>query len=524
MATTDDDGAYSVTNLPEEEYTVTPSRLETIFTPPSRTVDVNQTVGNASGVDFTAQARVYSIAGTITDAGGAPLAGVTVTTLGKQTTTAAGGTYKFTGLLAGSYTVTPSLAEYSFTPANRVVAVNQTAGSATGIDFQGAVRTYSVGGRVTSGGTGLAGVAMTLTGGATTTTAADGTYQFAGLTAGTYTVTPALDEYLFTPTSRDATVNDTAGNATGVSFTATVRTYSLSGRVVTGTGQPLSAVLIQVGTQSVSTDGAGRYTVGGLRAGDYTVTPSLSEYDFTPETRSVELDEDTGNATGVDFVAEPETYSISGRTTGPAGGGIGGVQVTAGGRTATSAANGDFTIDGLVAGRYMVTPFKAELTFAPTASTVAVNETAGDATGLLFIGVRSTYTITGAVSTEGRVPIAGVPHHRGQRDEQRHRDHGRGWRLHLHRSGRRDLPADPVTDRVQLQPGLPDQGRELRHRQPQWRRTSPARRTPTRCPARSRPRATYLFRECRSRPVGATAPPEPTGPTSSPACPSAHGQ
>ena len=65
-------------------------------------------------------------------------------------------------------------------------------------------KTYSVGGTVFSGGNRLAGVTMTLSGAgsATTVTDANGNYGFGGLDAGTYTVTPSLAGYLFTPAYR----------------------------------------------------------------------------------------------------------------------------------------------------------------------------------------------------------------------------------------------------------------------------------------------------------------------------------
>lgn len=75
-----------------------------------------------------------------------------------------------------------------------------------------------------SNGRGLGGVTMTLlntTSGATstTTTAGNGSYSFANVTTGfTYRVTPTLNRYTFTPTSRDILVN---GNVSGVNFAGT---------------------------------------------------------------------------------------------------------------------------------------------------------------------------------------------------------------------------------------------------------------------------------------------------------------
>jgi len=84
---------------------------------------------------------------------------------------------------------------------------------------------YSISGTV-SGAT-QSGVTMTLTGAssASTTTASDGTYSFAGLSAGSYTITPSKTGYTFSPTTRTPTIS--SADITGQDFTASA--------VVTGT-------------------------------------------------------------------------------------------------------------------------------------------------------------------------------------------------------------------------------------------------------------------------------------------------
>ncbi|MEW6418138.1 MAG: Ser-Thr-rich GPI-anchored membrane family protein [Nitrospirota bacterium] len=79
--------------------------------------------------------------------------------------------------------------------------------------------TFLISGTVTSGGTGLGGVTMTLSGAANaiTTTAADGSYSFAGLSNGNYTVTPTLAGYVFSPSNRPVTI--AGANVTGQNFT-----------------------------------------------------------------------------------------------------------------------------------------------------------------------------------------------------------------------------------------------------------------------------------------------------------------
>ena len=67
---------------------------------------------------------------------------------------------------------------------------------------------HSIIGQVTENSVGLSGITMTLSGAAsaTTTTASDGTYSFADLADGSYTVTPGMDGYTFSPTSIDVTI------------------------------------------------------------------------------------------------------------------------------------------------------------------------------------------------------------------------------------------------------------------------------------------------------------------------------
>ncbi len=88
--------------------------------------------------------QAYSISGTVTDEGGSGLGGVLFTLSGDAsatTSTDASGGYTFADLADGAYTVTPSLAGYSFDPTSRNVTIagSDVAGqdfsaSATGAD------------------------------------------------------------------------------------------------------------------------------------------------------------------------------------------------------------------------------------------------------------------------------------------------------------------------------------------------------------------------------------------------------
>jgi alpha-tubulin suppressor-like RCC1 family protein len=80
--------------------------------------------------------------------------------------------------------------------------------------------TWSITGTVSSGGTPLAGVTVSLSGPSSGvyTTDSNGNYSFGGLSPGTYTVTPSLAGYTFVPTSRPAYLY--GNNAEGFNFNA----------------------------------------------------------------------------------------------------------------------------------------------------------------------------------------------------------------------------------------------------------------------------------------------------------------
>ncbi len=215
--------------------------------------------------------------------------------------------YSFSGLASGSYTVTPSLKGYTFTPTS--ITANLSNGNLIGRNFVAtslAAATYSISGTVTtSGGSALSGVTMIISGAATgsTTTDNNGNYSFTGLANGTYTVTPSPNGYTFSSTSITVTISN--GNISGQNFTGTSNasaTYSISGKVLTSGGSPIAGVTVTLSgaaSASTSTSGNGTYTFAGLANGAYTITPSKNKYTFSPTSISFSIS--GANVTGQNF-------------------------------------------------------------------------------------------------------------------------------------------------------------------------------------------------------------------------------
>jgi uncharacterized protein (TIGR03437 family) len=152
--------------------------------------------------------------------------GATIALTGTSTATTtanASGTYSFSGLANGSYTVTPSMSGYTFSPVSAAVTVSGA--NVTAAAFTATPQTWSITGGVGTSGSG-ATIALTGTSTATTTANASGAYSFSGLANGSYTVTPSLTGYTFSPASAAVTVSGV--NVTVAAFTPTAIPASIT--------------------------------------------------------------------------------------------------------------------------------------------------------------------------------------------------------------------------------------------------------------------------------------------------------
>jgi O-glycosyl hydrolase len=223
--TADTNGYYSFAGLANGSYTVTPSKDGCTFSPASRNVTIN---GANQTANFTAAAQTWTISGAIAPSAGGSGATVTLARDGTTitTTTADGsGSYLFSGLVNGTYTVTPSKAGFLFTPASQNVTINGAA--VTGVNFSVSPQPGVISGTISPASNG-AGATLTLSGAASATTTADssGNYGFSGLADGTYTITPSKPSVVFNPTSQNVTLN--GAGVVGVNFSATAFTPNLT--------------------------------------------------------------------------------------------------------------------------------------------------------------------------------------------------------------------------------------------------------------------------------------------------------
>jgi photosystem II stability/assembly factor-like uncharacterized protein len=277
--TPDANGNYQIewANPPQGTYELTATAIDNSGL--SRGAVITITIGPAS-------TPVYAIGGTVRDAGGSPMSGVSVSlgnSLSATATTGADGSYLFSDLKGGgNYSVTASRAGYSFTPSQHVfnnLGANQTA------NFNGARNSYPVSGQIKDNhNVGLASVTINVSGGQTNTifyTDANGNYSFQLPAGDSYTLTPTLVNYTFAPVSQS--FNNLSASQTA-NFTGTRNTHGISGRVLSN-GITLGGVTVTLtGSQTgtATTDPSGYFSFNLPAGGTYTITPSHSDYSFSP--------------------------------------------------------------------------------------------------------------------------------------------------------------------------------------------------------------------------------------------------
>lgn len=130
-ATADTSGNYVFPNLGNGMYAVTPNKPGFAFTPASQSFTISG--ANWTIAPFTA-VQTWTLSGTITPASlgsGTPV--ILTGPVNLTTKVDTSGNYSFSGLVNGSYTVSPSQSGVTFTPPNRSVPINGN--NMSGINF-----------------------------------------------------------------------------------------------------------------------------------------------------------------------------------------------------------------------------------------------------------------------------------------------------------------------------------------------------------------------------------------------------
>jgi protocatechuate 3,4-dioxygenase beta subunit len=329
--TTGAGGSYSFAGVAPGSYTVSVTKLAGDTFSTTGTTAVTTSSGSAVTATPIGEYAPGTVTGTVfNDLNGngteqAPengLSGQTVellsgTTIVATTTTATNGTYSFAGVAPGSYTVqVVKAAGETFSPTgslpNSIVsttgaaAVTLASGGTAVVnagEYQAATVTGTVfndinkDGVQETGDTGLSGQTVKLLNGttvvATTTTGATGTYSFAGIAPGSYTVqvvAPAGDT--FSPTGTSSTLPDSAVTAAGTAAVtlasgSTIAVNAGEYAAPVGTGTISSMVFfdgLADGTYHVGDPGVEGVTVkllSGTTVVATTTTTSNGTYSFT---------------------------------------------------------------------------------------------------------------------------------------------------------------------------------------------------------------------------------------------------
>jgi M6 family metalloprotease-like protein len=258
----------------------------------------------------------HALTGYLAYANGSRVIGATVALSGDsvaETTTDSLGRYVFAVNAGGNYTITPTKANSTLSPASWSY-VNVTSDQVH--NFAAAKITRTVSGTVTSSGVPVSGASIIIgncpNGGnyvGSTSTDQNGSYSFILDQGSTCAAWALKTNYSFLPNSRTFTsiaqdeVQDFASNLT---------TVTLSGKVTSG-GSPLAGVTVScpgATTTPTLTDASGNYTFSVLVGGGsgYTVTPSSGSSSFTPAQRS--YTGLVGSQINQDFAVQPAGTTV----------------------------------------------------------------------------------------------------------------------------------------------------------------------------------------------------------------------
>jgi phosphatidylinositol-3-phosphatase len=213
--TTDSSGNYTLSNVDVGTVSVTASL--TAFTSQTNAVTVSSGATSTLNFSLAPTTTPGSINGKVTNIStGGAVSGATVSFSGGSATTDSSGNYSFSNVAASTYNVTAIHSGYFALTKSATVS----SGASTTLNFAIATGGKVAGTVTSSGGTGISGATVTVTGGSigTTvkiTTSSAGAYNSNWVPVGTYTVTVSAAGH----TTQSKTTSITTGNTTTLNFT-----------------------------------------------------------------------------------------------------------------------------------------------------------------------------------------------------------------------------------------------------------------------------------------------------------------
>ena len=394
-AITDEEGYFA--NLVPHHWSgeISPSLTGFRFTPVGRAY--SNVLVDHSDQDFSASVATFTIRGRVTHDGSA-LSGLTLSGLPCDPTTNTNGDYSATVEYGWSGTATPTKAGYTFTPSNR--SYSNVQANQTSQNYSATLQTFTISGRVTWSGSGLAEVTLSGLPGEPTTNA-NGDYSATVDYGWSGTATPTKAGYTFSPPSRP--YSDVQANQSNQNYTAALQTFTLAGEVTDGVGGGIGGVTIVglPGDPVTQPDGQYSATVEYGFAG--TATPSKAGFVFDPASRN--YGGVTGDLLSEDYIGAT-AYTIAGRVTDGAGSGIGGVVLNGQLGSPATLADGTYSVQVAQGFSGTVTPQKTGYLFTPASRTYS--NVFSDQLDQDYGAMIETFTISGRVADDWDVGIAGV--------------------------------------------------------------------------------------------------------------------
>jgi len=391
---TDENGYYTATVEYGFSKTVEPTLDGYNFTPASKIY----TKVNSDRLNENYSAAMV----TITIAGTTKMEGVVMNGLPGNPITGKDGSYSVTVDYGWSDTVTPMKDGYTFTPETKpYVAVTK---DMTSENYTAKRITYTI-----SGSTMVPGVTIKGFPGKVVVSDSSGNYSATVDYGWSGTITPAKDGYDFDPSNIQ--FDNISGEQPNQSFTPTIQKRTVSGKILSQNGQPIADVYIIADSGGSATTGAdGEYEVLVDHGWRGKITPTKDGYTFNPTNKQypVVTSDQKQNFTGVVRTFTITDSVIIGNTP------ITGVLITASNEkgtvgTATTDANGKFTVEVPYGWSGEIIPTKEGLQFNPPSQTYT-NITGNYKNGELeLIKIAPTPTTTTPTTTTPTVPTSTTP-------------------------------------------------------------------------------------------------------------------